>query len=140
MANIHRMADEGALIAAGPLLDGGDRTISKRPDFRDGMVRYQLGLLKSGPRRDPIPEQDLHALRHAHGANVTRLLRSGAALLAGPIENGGELQGIFVFRGDSAEAASHAATDPEVKAGWLHMELHPWIAAYGTMPGDRLAP
>ncbi len=45
---------------------------------------------------------------------------------------------MFVFRADSLTAHRRALDHPAVKAGDLIVEMHPWYAAYGTLPGDTM--
>lgn len=185
MANINRMADEGVLVAAGPLLDNGDlrgififradstarlrelvardpavhagrlvldlltwfaptgigepyKRVAQQPGHRDSMVRFQLVLLRTGPEsaRDVTPESRM--LQAAHVGGMFRGLASGELATAGAFTDGGDLRGVLVYRGDSTFAHRRALEDPAVKAGHLVVEMHPWLAAYGTMPGDTL--
>ena len=180
MANIGRMADEGVLLAAGPIGDRGDlrgvfifrddstarlreltgrdpairsgrlvldlyswlapsgigepyRRSAQQPGHRDSMVRLQLVLLKAGARAADAGTAGTRSLPAAHA----RALASGELATAG-FTDGGDLRGVLVYRGDSASAHARALDDPEVKAGRLAVEMHPWFAAYGTMPGDTL--
>lgn len=184
MANIGRMARDGYLLAAGPLLDGGDlrgififrpdsvdrlraqvaldpavrsgrlvldlfswfaptgigepyRRMSQRPGYRDSMVRFQLVLLKAGPNAADTTAKSWSS-QEAHRRDLVRGLASGELATAGPLRDGGDLRGVMVYRGDSATARRRALDDPAVKAGRLVAEMHPWYAAYGTMPGDTL--
>jgi uncharacterized protein YciI len=187
MANIGRMAKEGYLLAAGPLLDGGDlrgififssdsgparlraqvardpavssgrlvmdiysllapsgigepyRRMSARAGFRDSMIRHQLVLLKSSPKLTKEKARDERSFM------IER--ESGELAMAGIIAGGGKNRGsepmaglfeVLVYRTDSATAHRRALDDPLVKAGLLVAEVHPWLAAYGTMPGDTL--
>jgi len=185
MANIGRMAEEGALLAAGPLLDNGDlrgififradstarlremvardpavrsgrlvldlfswyapsgigepyRRMARQPGHRDSMVRLQLVLLKAGPKSSKEVTAESRALQAAHVGGIFRGLASGELATAGPFTDGGDLRGVLVYRGDSTFAHRRALEDPAVKAGHLIVEMHPWFAGYGTMPGDTL--
>ena len=185
MANNGRMAKEGLLLAAGPLLDGGDlrgvfifrsdsvarlrqqvardpavssgrlvldlypwfapagigepyRRMAARPGFRDSMIRHQLVLLKAGPKATAEVTKETKALQLERAVSIFRALASGELVTAGELSDAGELRGVLVYRADSATAHRRALDDPAVKAGHLVAELHPWFAAYGTMPGDTL--
>jgi len=185
MANIRRMADEGDLLAAGPLLDDGDirgififradssarlreavardpavrsgrlvldlyswfapsgigepyRRMAREPGHRDSMVRLRLVLLKKGPKSTMTVTEESNALQIAHVGGIIRGLASGELATAGPFADGGDLRGVLVYRGDSTFAHRRALEDPAVKAGHLVVEMHPWLSAYGTMPGDTL--
>lgn len=184
-ANINRMAEEGVLLAAGPLLDNGDlrgilifhadsaarlrelvardpavrsgrlvldlfpwfapsgigepyRRMAQRPGHRDSMVRLQLVLLKTGPNATNADTPETRALQDAHVSGIFRALASGELAAGGPFSDGGELQGVLIYRGDSTFAHRRALADPAVKAGHLTVDLHAWFAGYGTMPGDTL--
>ena len=55
------------------------------------------------------------------------LLDAGKAIIAGPFTDGGEIDGVFVFRAKSAdEAKAWAEADPSVAAGFRIVEMHPW--------------
>ena len=56
-------------------------------------------------------------------------------VIAGPIENGGDLRGIFVVSAASLdEARALVATDPAIKAGRLAADVHPWWVEKGVLP------
>ena len=186
MANIGRMAKEGYLLAAGPLLDGGDlrgififrsdsvarlrqqvardpavssgrlvldlypwlapagigepyRKMAARPGYRDSMIRHQLVLLKAGPKATAGATKETEALRLRRSLSIMRAWPSGELVTWGDLSDAGDLWHVLVYRTDSATAHRRALEDPAVKAGHLVAELHPWFAAYGTMPGDTLA-
>ena len=187
MANIHRMAAEGALIGAGPFLDGKDlrgvfifgsdsaaavrplaerdpairagrltldlyswfapaglgmpyKRMSQRPGFRDSLITYQVAVLRTGPQSTATQTPAVAKIQMEHVQGIFRRLASGEMAIAGPLFGGPDtsLAGICVFRGDSATAHRLAHDDPAVKAGRLVVEMHPWMCAYGTMPGDTL--
>ena len=110
----------------------------KQPGFRDSMVRYQLVLLRHGPASAPLAAPETQKLQREHVANLFRLLLSGAAASAGPLQGAGDLAGVLVFRGDSATSWRIAQEDPAVRAGRLTAEMHPWTSAWGVFPGDTL--
>jgi uncharacterized protein YciI len=185
MANIQRMAEEGVLIAAGPLVDNGPirgvfifrqdstarlrrlvardpavvsgrlvldlfswfapagigepyKRMAAEPGHRDSMVRLQLVLLRAGPKATREATPEAKALQQAHVAGIFRGLAAGELATAGPFSDGGDLRGVLVYRGDSTTAHRAALEDPAVKAQHLAIEMHPWLSAYGTMPGDTL--
>lgn len=185
LENIRRMAEQGALLAAGPFVHGDDLrgvlifkddTLSnlrarvghdpavragrlvldlypwyapagigrpyfqhwKEPGHRDSMVTLQMVLLRTGPKWTTKRTPEVRTLEKQHMENVFALLRSGKAALAGPVEDADGMAGVFVFRGDSAGVAELIANDPMVRAGRMRVEHLPWMAAYGTMPGDTL--
>jgi len=89
------------------------------------LIEFHMALLKRGPKYSTsgMPKD----LKSEHLANVIALLESGKVIIAGPLEDNGEIAGIFVFRAKSAEEArAWAESDPAVKAGFFSAEMHPW--------------
>ncbi len=114
------------------------RERSAGPGFRDSMITYRLGLLKKGPKWTDEMSEGTQALQIEHVNSILDRIRSGDYATAGPLLEDGPYLGVVVIRGDSAHAASLAGTDPAVRAGRLVAELHPWMTAWGTFPGDTL--
>ena len=80
----------------------------------------------------PQETAETKQVQEEHMANIQRMAKDGKLVLAGPFMDDGELRGIFVFQGITAEEAQQlAANDPAVKAGRLRIEMHPWYAAKG---------
>jgi uncharacterized protein len=100
------------------------------------MKTYYLGLLRRGPRWTPESTPETARLQEAHMAHIRSMADSGKLVIAGPLLDGGELRGVFVFNvGSLEEARALAEADPTVKAGRLAVEVHPWMAARGsTLP------
>ena len=89
------------------------------------LIEFHMALLKHGPKytASGMPKD----LREAHIANVTSLLESGQAVIAGPLGDDSDIAGVLVFRAKSAEEArGWAEADPAVKAGFFSAEMHPW--------------
>ncbi len=98
-------------------------------------LTYYFGLLVRGPQWTPEITPEVTKLQEAHVANIRRMGQTGKLVIAGPLENGGQLRGIYVFKLDSLEEAkSWAETDPAVRAGRLVVEIHPWLLAPGNLP------
>lgn len=178
MAHINKMAMDGKLVAAGPMLDDGDlrgiflfKTASldearalaaDDPAIKAGrlkmdvyswyapkgigaklmeeykndpktpmtMTKHHFVLLKRGPKWTAESTPETQKLQIEHLWNIRRMMDSGKMPGAGPLENAGDLAGIFVFATESAEEAkSWADSDPAVKAGRLAVEMHPWLVA-----------
>jgi uncharacterized protein YciI len=65
-------------------------------------------------------------------ANIGRMWEEGALVAAGPMLDGGDLRGIFIFRADSAaQVRALAARDPAIQSGRLVLDLHTWLAPPG---------
>lgn len=105
------------------------------------MVTLYLGLLRSNPAAAKIDDATLEKLQADHLANIARLGREGKLPLAGPLLDGGDLRGIFVFQAASLEEAQQLAdSDPMVKSQHLLVDLLPWMVAEGVMPAQPPAP
>lgn len=186
MANIGRMWEHGALLAAGPFEDGGelrgvfvfrpgddpldslmagDSAIATRrlecrihpwlapagigEDYRrhaevvartgvgkrDSMVTFGWVMLQRGPRHDEGPSRAARSLDARHRAHVEKLRASGRLVFAGEVEGTGDLRGVLVMKGDSAEVARAVAEDPAVRAGRFTPRVLRWWTAHGTIPG-----
>lgn len=91
------------------------------------LVQFHMALLKRGPKWSATENADTKRLQDQHVEYVTSLLESGKAIIAGPLTDGGEIGGVFVFRASSAEEAkAWAEADPTVAAGVRIAEMHPW--------------
>jgi uncharacterized protein YciI len=106
------------------------------PGAPDKMRTYQLVLLKTvlGARRITPDEQRAHLL------NMDAMAKSGKLAVAGPVLEGSDLAGIFVFTVGAEEADALAASDPAVKAGKMTTERHPWMVAEGVLPNGFKVP
>ncbi len=186
MANIGRMAQLGALIAAGPFENGGemrgvfvfapdaiglDSLLASDPAIASGrlecrlfpwiappgmgeeykqraeaagkrgegapdsMVTFGWVLLQRGPRYDSSPSPAVTRLLEKHRAHTEELRASGRLVYSGAIEGTGDLRGVLVMQGDSAEVARAVAADPAVKAGRFAPRILRWWTAWGTVPG-----
>lgn len=96
------------------------------------MTTYYVAFLYRGPNWTPQQTGETTKIQQEHLAHIQKMADSGKLVVAGPFTDDGEIRGIFVFQGVSAEEAQQlAANDPAVKAGRLRIELHPWFAAKG---------
>ena len=187
MANIGRMWEHGALVAAGPFQNGGelrgvfvfrpgqdpldslmagDSAIATRrlecrlhpwiapagfgDDYRrlaeerakqglppkDSMVSYGWVMLQRGPKYDSKPSPQVEKLIEKHFAYSEKLRASGQLIYAGAVEGTGDLRGVLILRGDSAQVARAVADDPAVKAGRFAPRVLRWWTAWGTVPGN----
>ena len=91
------------------------------------LVEFHMALLKHGPKWTAAGNPKTNSLHEEHVKYVMSLLDSGKAIIAGPITDGGDIDGVFVFRAKSAsEAKAWAEADPSVAAGYRVAEMHPW--------------
>jgi uncharacterized protein YciI len=91
------------------------------------LVEFHMALLKHGPKWTATESDETKRLHQEHMNYVMSLLDSGKAIIAGPLTDGGEIDGVFVFRAKSAEEAkAWAEADPSVASGFRIAEMHPW--------------
>jgi uncharacterized protein YciI len=98
-----------------------------------GMKQYVMALLHKGPAviKDTAK---LRQLLGAHLKNIGRLADEGKMVLAGPMMDQQNLEGIFIFNVKTVkEAEALSATDPAVQAGIFSLEFHPWYASAALM-------
>jgi uncharacterized protein YciI len=91
------------------------------------LVQFHMALLKHGTKWTAEENSETKRLHQDHVNYVMSLLESGKAVIAGPLTDGGEIDGVFVFRAKSAEEAkAWAEADPSVASGFRIAEMHPW--------------
>jgi len=91
------------------------------------LIQFQMALIRKGPKWSNRRSNDLRKLHEKHFNYVLSLLDSGKAVLAGELADEKDLLAVFIFRTQSTEEArAWTDNDPEVKAGRLTAELHPW--------------
>jgi uncharacterized protein YciI len=96
------------------------------------MDHYWLALITKGPAWTAERTDETAKLQEGHMANIRSMAAAGKLLIAGPMEDNGDLRGIFIFKVESKEEAEALiAKDPAVAAKRLTVELHPWFAAKG---------
>lgn len=110
------------LIFAAPPLFAQKKTA---PQFK--LVEFHMALLKLAPQAGETKSGEAKRIHEAQEAYFEELVKSGKAVLGGPLADGGELKGVYVFRAANAEQARlWAEGDPAVKAGHLTVEMIPW--------------
>lgn len=97
---------------------------------------FYLALLLRGPKWSPVQSVELERLQGERVAQINRLIDSGRGIIAGPIEDEGNIRGVWVLDARSmGEAKKITGSGPLVQALRLAVELHPWYA-----PADILKP
>lgn len=110
------------VVTTSPLTNAQQKTT---PQFK--LVQFYMGLLKKGPGWTVANTEETAQLHQKHIAFVTSLLESGKAIIAGSLNDDGEIRGVYIFRAPSAdEARAWANADPAVASGHLVAEMHPW--------------
>ena len=114
------------LIVAAPSIPSQEKQEPKKaPEHK--LVQFHMALLKRGPKWTSTENADATRLKQQHVEYVTSMLDAGKAIIAGPLTDGGDIAGVFVFRANSAdEAKAWAEADPTVTSGYLIAEMHPW--------------
>ena len=93
------------------------------------MVKFQMAIMKKGPKYDATAEAARNQILHQHLRNVIALLNSGKAVAAGPFGGDTDVRGLFILRAASPEEAkSWVDADPAVKAELLIGEMHQWLS------------
>jgi len=99
----------------------------QQPEPAHKLIEFHMALLKHGPKWTAAQTPEMKRTQKAHVNYVLSALDSGKAVLAGPFTDGGEIDGVYVFRASSAaEAKAWAEGDPSVASGFWVAEMHPW--------------
>ncbi len=97
----------------------------KEPEFK--LVEFQMALLKRGPKWTGENNNQTKELESAQNAYAASLIESGKAVIAGRLDDDGEIRGVYILRAKSAtEAKEWAENSPVVKSGHIAEEMHPW--------------
>lgn len=121
--------------ATNPAKPAFDAELAKKTGAdENGMRRYVLVILKTGPTR--MPDGDARkAMFAGHMANIQRLSKEGKLALAGPFAaDPSGWRGLFVLAVEDIEAAKAlVATDPVIANGEMVAEYHTWYGSAATM-------
>jgi uncharacterized protein len=105
--------------------------------------KYQLVLLRRGPKANEIPEAERVAIQKAHIAHLEKMAEEGALVAAGPFDDQSDdsFRGLALYRvGSVEEARALAEQDPAVKAGRLRVEVMTWMTAKGYVTFPKAKP
>jgi len=109
-------------VLSSPLVSSQQKT-----EPANKLVEFHMALLKHGPKWTATENEETKRLHQDHVNYVLSTLDSGKAIIAGPLTDGGDIDGIYVFRAKSAEEAkAWAEADPSVASGFRVAEMHPW--------------
>lgn len=102
---------------------------------KNGMRRYVLALLKTGPKDAEVQGDARKAVFKGHFDNMNRLAGEGKLAVAGPFNDPDrKYRGLFILAVPTVEEAKALAeTDPAVKAGILIVEYVPWYGSASLM-------
>jgi uncharacterized protein YciI len=130
---------DAATAASAPVFDA--ELAQRHGADQNGMRRYVLVVLKTGPTRMPDGEART-AMFAGHMANIQRLAAEGKLAVAGPfMQNEAGWRGLFIFaveRIDEAKALTE--TDPVIASGEMVAEYHPWYGSAALMATSELHP
>jgi uncharacterized protein YciI len=127
MNTFHRLLTGVALL----LLTSPAVLAQQQPETKNEpahkLVEFHMALLKHGPKWTAAETPETKRLHQEHVNYVLAALDSGKAVVAGPFTDGGEIDGVYIFRAKSAEEAkAWAEGDPSVASGFRVAEMHPW--------------
>ena len=102
---------------------------------KNGMRKYVLAILKTGPKDAEVKGDARKAVFKGHFENMNRLAAEGKLAVAGPFDDPEKkYRGLFIFAVPTVEEAKALAeTDPTVKAGVLVVEYVPWYGSASLM-------
>jgi fermentation-respiration switch protein FrsA (DUF1100 family)/uncharacterized protein YciI len=96
------------------------------------MSHYVVGFLRKGPAWTAEDTAATRKIQEGHTANIRKMAATGKLIIAGPLDDHGDLRAMLIFNVSSVEEArAVAAADPAIQSGRLVLELHPWLAAQG---------
>lgn len=101
----------------------------------NGMRKYVLAILKTGPKDAEVQGDARKAIFKGHFDNMNRLAAEGKLAVAGPFADPEKkFRGLFILAVPTVEEARILAeTDPTVKAGVLVVEYVPWYGSASLM-------
>ena len=144
--------DLGALLARDPAISGGRLRLELMPllaprgigeAYRaakaagrpDSMIVVSWVFLRRGPSWTSNVTPQVRKVLEKHRDYTAQLHAEGRLPFMAGIEGTGDLRGVFVFRGDTAEARRLTDLDPAFRSGRFRAEIHAWWTALGTLPG-----
>lgn len=99
----------------------------QQADEAHKLIEFHMALFKHGPKWTAAKTDETKRMHEAHLSYALAALDSGKAVIVGPFTDGGEIDGVYVFRASSAaEAKAWAEGDPSVSSGFHVAEMHPW--------------
>ena len=98
------------------------------------LEQVYFGFLVKGPKWSAEKTPESEEIQKQHMAHLTKSWEAGKLRLAGPVDKGGDIRGIVIYRTPAMqEAVEWATADPAVKAGRLAVDIHPWFVPRGTL-------
>jgi uncharacterized protein YciI len=97
------------------------------------MKQYYFVMLTIGNNRtqDSATAQEI---QKEHLENISRLVKAGKIVVAGPFGDDGNWRGIFIFDAATKEEVEQLLqSDRAISSGRLAYEIHPWWTQTGTV-------
>lgn len=121
----------GAFVIAAPISVRAQQPAaapSAAPGFElpKDMTTYYVAIYMRGPKYMTTESPELTALIRRHLAYIRAMIEQKKYLIAGPLTDGGDKQGLAIVAAASLEEAKRIAEgDPTIAAGHMAVELHP---------------
>jgi uncharacterized protein YciI len=105
-----------------------------QPANPEGMEQYTFVMLQRDDKWNPNSPNS-PSLLSGHSAFLKQMTDDGKVAIAGDFafDDSNALRGVVVFRVDEQAARKFIERDPEVKAGLLKPDIHPWITGKGVL-------
>jgi uncharacterized protein YciI len=97
----------------------------------NSLAKYFVAFLYKGPKfaAEPAESPERKRNHEQHIAYIEKMRAEGKLLTYGPILDGGDLRGMYVFQAATLEEAKEWANqEPSVKIGMIEMRVYPWLA------------
>jgi len=118
-----------------------DSTLAKKLKAdKNGMKKYVLAILKTGPKDSLIKGSRRDSLFSGHMKNINRLAEEGMLAVAGPFgKNSQEYRGLFILNVKSVEEAKRLCeSDPTIKEGIFLIDLFEWYGSAALLETTRI--
>jgi uncharacterized protein len=103
-------------------------------DLDPDLTIYYICLLTKGANAGLGTPEERRQAQAAENAYINHLAKEGKLLVAGPFADNFEWKGLYIFKcASEEEAKAIAVADPQVLAGRLKFEIHPWITEKGSI-------
>ncbi len=111
------------------------KDILQTPKEPEKTVTAYLGLLKRPSGAPSYSSEESERIQAGHLEHLRKMADSGELVIAGPVERGGDLRGILIFRPGNADRLEElVAQDPAIQAGRLKLELLRWTVPEQCFP------
>jgi uncharacterized protein YciI len=117
-------------FAGAVLLQAPSAADASAPKYK--MTTYQLVIFRKGPAAGTAGTPDGRKIIEAHVQYMYKLGADRVSMAAGPVLDGGEIDGLMIMKTATPERAREIeAEDPAVKAGIFAVEAVPFMSPEG---------